>query len=52
MRLFLGYGRLRGISFEEYVSDDYWEYADSDADDGTIIAYNTYTDEYVYVIDD
>ena len=50
MRLFAGYGRLRGIDYAEYISDDYWEYADSD--EGTIIAYNTYTGEYVYVIDD
>ena len=52
MRLFEGYGRLRGIDYAEYFSDDYWEYADYDSDDGTIIAYNTYTGEYVYVIDD
>ena len=50
-RLFAFYGWLFPLSEEEYYTNG-WIYEDSDEEDGTIIAFNRYTGEFRYVLEE
>lgn len=48
-RRMLNYGWIPKITWEEYVSNDAWEYFDCDEEDLTIVACNTETGSFAWV---